>query len=238
MDMTTKAFSVVTNYSALNAATGKLNGANGHGAGSLNGIFTRRQDFESSTKQLMQQLGSERMLALRFADKGYGGDDFKSKAQESDVRLHMNSASSTGDSSFDTYDLSPALRHFVNDYCRILEPLLKLLAQKHTDIPAQNPRRPTELIPFNSYIKKLDNTRTRTPLDHNYFIKLYDELWNDYKHAESSGVQTSGWSSDGKTITSEPKLYSSKLVYFKDMLVKDFIEKSLKNMSALLDYVA
>lgn len=235
--MVIKSFSVVTSFSTLNEITSKLNGANQHPAVSLNGIFFRREDFESSTKQLMKQLGSERLLALKFAEKGYSGDEFKSEAQQDGVRLHMHSANSIG-SGFDTYDLSPALRHFLNDYCRILEPVVKLLAQKHANVSAQNLRRPSELISFNSYLKRLYSENISTPLDYDYFINLYDELWNDYKHAESAGVQAGGWSSDGKLITSEPKLYSSKLIYFKGMLVEDFIEKSLNNMNALLDYVA
>lgn len=235
--MPIKSFSVVTSYSTLNEITSKLNGANKHPAVNLNGMFFRTQDFESSTKQLMQQLHSERLLALRFAEKGYAGDEFTKEAQVGSVRLHTYSVGSIRDSGFSTYDLSPKLRHFLNDYCRILEPLVKLLAQKHANVSAQNPRRPSELVPFNSYIKKLDAAEIKTPLDHNYFVNLYDELWNDYKHAESSGVQAGGWSSNGESITSEPKLYSSKLIYFKDMLIEDFIEKSLNNMNALLDYV-
>jgi len=235
--MAIKSFSVVTSYSTLNEITSKLNGANKHPAVDLKGMFFRTQDFESSTKQLMQHLHIERILALKYAEKGYDGDDFKEETQKSNVRIHMRFGNSAGNSSFDTYDLSPALRHFLNDYCRILEPLVKLLAQKHVNVSARNHRRPSELISFNRYIKKLDTSGTKTMLDHDYFMNLYDELWNDYKHAESSGVQASGWANDGKFITSEPKLYSSKLIYFKDMLVDDFIEKSLKNMNTLLDYI-
>jgi hypothetical protein len=236
--MAMKSFSVVTSYRVLNEITGKLNGANKHSAGSLNGMFFRRQDFESSTQQLMRQLHAERIPALSFVERGFGDDDFRDRAKKDGVRIHSRTKGDSGNSSFDTYDLSPSLRHFLNDYCRILEPLTKLLAQKHTSVSAQNTRKPTEIMSFNSYIKQLDKNSIKTPLDHDYFIKLYDELWNDYKHAESSGVQASGWSSDDKTITSEPKLHSNKLVYFKDMLVKDFIEKSLKNMNDLLDYIA
>jgi hypothetical protein len=236
--MTIKSFSVVTNYRTLNEIVSKLNGANKHPAVNLKGMFFRTQDLESSTKQVMRQLSSERMLALKFAEKGYGDNDLKGEARRSNVRLHMHTTNSTGNSGFDTYDLSPTVRHFLNDYCRILEPLLKLLAPKYASISAQNPRRPTELISFNSYIKRLDAAGIRTPLDHDYFINVYDELWNDYKHAESSGVQASGWSSDGKTITSEPKLYGINLVYFKDKTVGDFIEESLKNMNTLLDFIA
>ena len=238
--MVIRSFSVVASYSTLNEITSKLNGANKHPAVNLKGMFFRAQDFESSTKQLMQCLQSERILALRFAEKGYVGDNFKKEAQKGGVRLHMHTRSTNdiGYSSFDTYDLSPALRHFLNDYCRILEPLVKLLAQKHTNIPAQNPRRRSELVSFNSYLKMLDIASIRTPLDYDYFVSLYGELWNDYKHAESSGVQAGGWSSNGGLITSEPQLYSDKLNYFKDMLVGEFIEKSLNNMNTLLDYVA
>lgn len=236
--MIIKSFSVGTSYKVLNEITSKLNGANQHPAINLKGMFFRREDFESSTKQLMKQLHAERLLALKFAEKGYGGDEFRSAAQKDSVRLHMHSANSIGTSGFDTYDLSPALRHFLNDYCRILEPLVKLLAQKHADISAQNLRRPSELISFNTYLKKLNSESIVTPLDYDYFVNLYDELWNDYKHAESAGVQAGGWSSDGKSITSEPKLYSDKLIYFKGMLVEDFIVKSLDNMNILLDHVA
>lgn len=236
--MAIKSFSVVTSFSTLNEITSKLNGANKHPAVDLNGMFFRTQDFESSTKQLMQQLHSERLLALRFAEKSYAGDEFTKEAQKGSVRLHTYSLGSDGNSSFSTYDLSPKLRHFLNDYCRILEPLVKLLAKKHVQISPQNPRRHSELMSFNSYVKKLEVTGASTPLDYEYFINLYDELWNDYKHAESAGVQAGGWSSNSRLITSEPKLHSNKLTYFKDMLVEDFIEKSLDNMNTLLDYVA
>lgn len=230
-------FSVVINYQPLNDIASKLNGANKHPVGGLNGMFFRRQDFESSARQLMQQLGSERMLALKFADRGYDGSNFEKAAKEDGIRTYMRTNGSSGDSSFSSYDLSPALRHFVNDYCRVLEPLVKLLAKK-TSVSAENERKPDEIMSFNRYLKKLDRENEETPLDHDFFIKIYDEIWNDYKHAESSGVQASGWSSDGETITLEPRLCSSKLVYFKDMSVKDFIEMSLDNMNTLLDYIA
>lgn len=236
--MVVKSFSVITDYRVLNEITGKLNGANKHPAGRLNGMFFRRQDFESSAKQLMQQMSRERKLAVEFAEKGYGDDDFVAAARDNGVRTYTRSKSSAGDSSFNTYDLSPALRHFLNDYCRILEPLVKLLALKHVSVSAQDTRRSTEAVSFNRYIKKLDRAGIATPLDQEYFIKLYDELWNNYKHAESAGVQASGWASDGQKITSEPKLASAKLVYFKGMLVEDFLEKSLNNMDVLLDYIA
>lgn len=236
--MAVKSFSVVTSYQVLNDVTNKLNGANKHPAGKLNGMFFRRQDFESSTKQLMQQLSKERMLALKFAEKGYGDNNFKDAADKDGVRPYTRTKGSSGDSSFNTYDLSPVLRHLLNDYCRVLEPLVRLLAQKHTSVSAQVGKKSSKTMSFITYIKELNKAKIKTGLDHYYFIKLYDELWNDYKHAESSGVQASGWSSDGKTITSEPKLYSNKLTYFKDMLVKDFTEKSLDNMNALLNYIA
>lgn len=234
--MAIKSFSVVTNYSALNEVTSKLNGANKHPAVKLRGMFFRTQDFESSAKQLMQQLHAEHALALRFIEIGYTSNDFRKEAQKTNVRLYTSSASSDGGGAFDTYDLGPALRHFLNDYCRILEPLLKLLAQKHTNVSAQNYHRPLEKVSFNSYIKRLENANINTPLDHDYFVNLY-ELWNNYKHAESSGAQAGGWSSDGMRITSEPKLYGSDIIYFKDMLVRDFIDKSLSSMNALLNHI-
>lgn len=236
--MTRTSFSVTTDYQTLNEITNRLNGASSHPAGSLRGMFFRREDFESSAKQLMEQLSKERILALVFAEKGYGGDDFAKEAEKSGVKMHMRSRGSTGDSSFDTYGLSPALRHFINDYCRILEPLVKLLAQKHTNISARNRRRPSELISLNTYLKILNEESIVMPFDQDHFIKLYEEIWNDYKHAESSGVQASGWLSDGRSIKSEPKLYSSELVYFKDMHVEVFIKRSLDNMNILLNYVA
>lgn len=234
--MAIKSISVTTNYRTLNDITNKLNGANRHKAHTLNGMFFRRQDFESSVRQLMQQLGNERMLALKFADKGYDGSDFEKAAKEDNVRTYMRTGGSSGESSFSTYDLSPALRHFVNDYCRVLEPIVKLLAEK-TGVSAKNKRKPDEMVSFNSYLKKLDREHIKTPLDHEFFIKMYDEIWNDYKHAESSGIQASGWSSDGEAIKSEPKLLGNKLDYFKNMGVKDFVDKSLDNMNGLLDYI-
>lgn len=238
--MTIKSFSVVTSYQVLNEITSKLNGARKHPAGSLNGMFFRRQDFESSTKQVMQRLHSERILALRYANRGYASDDFTNAAHNDGVRPYTRTGGSDGNSSFSTYDLSPALRHFLNDYCRILEPLVKLLAQKHSDVPARYyiKKKSGKLASFNEYIKRLDDKRIKTPLNHEYFIRLYDELWNDYKHAESAGVQATGWSSNGSVVTSEPRLSSVNLVYFKDMHVKDFVEKSLDNMNELLDYIA
>lgn len=230
--------SIAPSYKTLNEITSKLNGANRHPAIELKGIFFRREDFESSTKQLMGQLHTEHLLASKFVERGYGTDDFKKQAEKSHVRLHMHSVSGVGVSSFDTYDLSPLLRHFLNDYCRILEPIVKLLARKHPAVSAQNARRPAELISFNRYIKKLNDAGIRTPLDYDYFVSLYGELWNDYKHAESSGVQAGGWVSDGGQLLLEPKLYGSELTYFKDMHLKKFIEISLDNMNTLLRYIA
>ena len=236
--MIVRTISVTTSYKILNEITGKLNGANKHPAIELKGMFFRREDFESSAKQLMSQLSAEYILASKFVETGYSTQDFKKEAEERHIRLHARTTNSAGLSGFDTYGLSPALRHFLNDYCRILEPVVRLLARKHFSVSAQNPRRPDELIAFNSYIKKLRAAKIGMSFDDIYFTSLYEELWNDYKHAESSGVQASGWISDGKELLSEPKLYSNELSYFKDMRVKDFIEISLNNMNALLNYLA
>ncbi len=236
--MIIKTISVSTSYKVLNEVTSKLNGANKHPTLTLKGMFIRRQDFESSTKQVMQELSKERLLALKLLQRTYDNDTFRNEAEKCGVRLHSHSMSNTGNRGFDTYDLSPAVRHFLNDYCRVLEPLVKLLAQKHPSVSAQNTRKPTETVSFNAYLKRLDTHGISTPLDHTYFIKMYDELWNDYKHAESSGVQAGAWVCDSETILSEPKLYGGTLVYFKGMTVKDFVDKSLNNMNLLLNYIA
>lgn len=236
--MVIEGYSIVMSFEVLNHITNKLNGAGQHKAGALSGMFFRRQDSESSTKQVMGHLYNERFLALNFAEMGYSSQEFNSEAEKMNIRPYMRTGDSTGNSGYSTYDLSPSVRHFINDYCRILEPLVKLLEQKHPTVSAANSYVSGQRVSFNSYLKRLRRSNVATPLDYDFFVSMYDELWNDYKHAESAGVQAGGWSSDGSGTISDPALYSPVLNYFKAMSVEDFISKSLDNMDELLVYIA
>ena len=68
---------------------------------------------------------------------------------------------------------------------------------------------------LNSYIKQLNDTGAYYDFDGEFIVALYEELWNDYKHAESSGI-TSGrfWFNKHGEITL-PRIYGDRLDYFK-----------------------
>jgi hypothetical protein len=169
--------SVQSHFELLNDITSKLNGANGHSAHFSRGMFERRQDFETSCRGLVSQFATEAALALSFVEKGYSDPIFLKEVKDKGLQLRMHH-----DNGFSTNQLSPALRHFINDYCRILEPIVKLVAAKHPGVPALD-RQNRYNISFNTYIERLKEVVL--PFDSELFINLYSELWNDYKHSQT-----------------------------------------------------
>lgn len=108
---------------------------------------------------------------------------------------------SLGKDHFTSRELAPALRHFVNDSCRLTEPTLPLLAAKFPDV-----KRTQSL---GSYVEKLIRAGKSLPFDTKFFIELY-EVWNDYKHRETTGLHATPWKYElGKVI--DPQLALPKL---------------------------
>lgn len=231
----------------LNRATDKLNGANQHPAHKRTGMFSRREDFESSTIKLASQLSSEFQIACDFALEGFDNDRFRKVMHRNNMRLsgvgnaiRVNGSFEAG-SSFSTRDLSPAVRHFVNDYCRVIELLTKILVEKiwpgdvPTDIFIGTQRR---IKSFNQVLEEIERRNIAISIDSNFFKKLYDDLWNDYKHdRETAGITVSGWHTNNTKLVSKPYLCVASSKRFNGMPVVDFMDLLIKKLNELLDYL-
>jgi hypothetical protein len=128
-------------------------------------MFFRVQDFESSSIRLLQQLHKEAFAALKYLGEGSSLVAFSENMKRDGIRLHSHAKDS-----FDTYDLSPLLRHFLNDACRVLEPTVGLMQRKYPNISARagNER----IASFNEYLKRLRNAGITLNFDSDFFIAL------------------------------------------------------------------
>lgn len=203
----------------------QLRGANGSRFHSLNGMFWRSYDFELSTKAVKYQLHHAQILAEQYKEKGYDTDDFKNHAENGSLTLHSRSKNS-----FSTVSLGVALRHFVNDTCRVLEPSAQLLELK-TQVQKENPKNS-----LNTYIKQLDRKKVAYGFDGSFFIALYEEIWNDYKHRESSGISAGGFSVQEDNIV-HPTISGNDLAKFKNKGVEEFVDETLMNVQKFVEFV-
>lgn len=236
------------NLSLLNTVTSKLNGANQHPAHRRTGMWTRREDFESSVTALARQLSAEHKLASDFASDGFNNDQFRNEARTSNLRVHTitgnaikNDTTFESESSFSTRDLSPKLRHFINDYCRVLELLSEMLAEKvwSNNIPQRAYlKKGTRIRSFNEVIGIITDATTLTSIDGGFFSDFYDHLWNDYKHDRGTvDISASGWASNNTELTSHPKVYALQSSRFNEMPVAEFMDLAILKMDRLLDYI-
>ena len=161
----------------------------------MEGMFHRVQDFTLSHANLMTQFVNEYMVANVEFPRAKDIDELMGNVSKEYKKMQVYSL---GKDHFTSRELSPALRHFVNDSCRLLEPMLPLLAAKFPDV------RVTRSI--GSYIEKLVAADKNLPFDAQYLIELY-EVWNDYKHRETTGLHTTAWKYEtGKVISPQLEL--------------------------------
>jgi len=192
----------------------------------LEGMFYRVQDFSQSYATLNEQFFLEFRVAQATFPKSNGADELHSNLAN-ELRLH-----SSGANHFTTYALSPAVRHFVNDSCRLLEPLTPVLALKYPNIVP----RATESL--NSYIEKLIASGQPLPFDAQFVIELY-EVWNDYKHRGTNGLHASPWSYDSQEVI-KPKLSLPKLkvapIKLSDIEIDELTRLVTEKILELLDF--
>lgn len=204
------------------------------------GFFTRSMDFNSSYNKLARQFRAEYEAASKLLPQSISTDELHQKLNETDLRIHM-----TSNESFDTYDLSPALRHFINDTCRLLEPLVSVLA----DCWQLDPRNGKDkagkdkFLSLNALIIKAKKDKNITGLiDDNFFLALYEELWNEYKHMQSMGIGATTWKYENGTIVKPyitgDRISSYKDSYFKKVAIDDFMKLTLENISNLAGVIA
>lgn len=206
----------------------RLNGAGGHGVVRIKGMFFRVQDFETSSSRLLRQLYKEGFAAVKYLGVEDDAMKLSEKMKADGIRLHMHT-----NMGFDTYDLSPMLRHFINDTCRILEPMVNILSLKYPNISPMAGN--GKIVSFNQYLKRLEAASISTGLNNAYFYALYDELWNDYKHAESMGIHAGAWHITEEGVIKDPRLSGERLNYLQGFSVEEFINESLKNLNQVLD---
>ena len=180
----------------------------------LDGMFHRVQDFTLSHANLMTQFVDEYMIAHTEFPRSKDTDTLMSNVSKHYEKMQVHSL---GKDHFMSRELSPALRHFVNDSCRLLEPTLPLLAKKYSDVTATRS--------LGSYIEKLLTAGKTLAFDGQFIVELY-ELWNDYKHRETTGLHASPWKYEaGKVVN--PKLALPKLTKpiqkLKDIDVDNFV---------------
>lgn len=159
-------------------------------------MFWRVMDFSQSRATLVDTFKDEYLAAHVEMPKARSGDKLHGALSQ---RLRLNeSAFNNNRCEFSTRDLSPAVRHFMNDACRILEPLRDVLA---TQYPAVKIGKKEAL---NSYLDKLSQAGIQLDFDSHYITELY-ELWNDYKHRDTKGLHATRWRYENGKIH-KPKL--------------------------------
>ena len=192
----------------------------------LDGLFWRMLDFTQSHAKLNTTFSNELKIAVRV--KRFSGNaDKLHSALAADVAIFHSGANH-----FSTRDLSPALRHFLNDSCRLLEPTTLPLANKTPSVPLLTPREP-----LNRYLQRL-LTVEMAPSNSQYIIDLY-ELWNDYKHRSTLGLHAANWSYKGDAII-KPNLVPPNIsgrTNFGQFYVDDFVNKTTSVLLRFAKYV-
>lgn len=155
----------------------------------LDGMFWRMLDYSGSHANITTQYMEEMKLACKAFPATKSTDEPHGRISSSKVRTY-----STGSNHFTSYDLSPYLRHFVNDACRLLEPTTIAYTRKHTQLRYSNRKS------LGAYIREVDKLGLDVPFNTQFIIELY-EVWNDYKHRTTKGLHASSWSyENGKVI--------------------------------------
>ncbi len=193
----------------------------------LDGIFYRGQDFTQSHAQLNETFFNEYRVANVAFPKSKSADELHGNVAN-EFQIH-----SSGLDHFTTVNLSPALRHFINDSCRLLEPFTAVLAEMYNDVVLGR----TESL--NSYARKLQAANKPLKFDVDFILELY-EVWNDYKHRGTAGVYATPWKYEsGKIVKPKVGLPALTIPIKKliDMDVDEFQNQASLKMLGLLDFV-
>ena len=204
------------------------------------GMFQKSKDFESSYLQLAKQYYQENVASHAVAgfvnDKNHDEISAYLREQEIDFRdaaITIDPETQQCKSiQFSTSKLDPLLRHFLNDACRMLEALTEPLSTV-LDVSAANKERSKESISFNNYLKRVGKAKVKTGLNDDYFIAMYDEFWNDYKHSGSDSLTATNWYITRDRVN-VPQLYSPGIRHFQGHTVESFLENVTKNIHMLV----
>lgn len=193
----------------------------------LDGIFYKGQDFTQSHAQLNEVFFNEYKEANEVFPKSCTADELHSNLS-SKIRVH-----SSGKDHFTTFNLSPSLRHFINDTCRLLEPFTPLLADTFSNVTLGR----TEAL--SSYITKLLSNGKTLNFDTDYILELY-EVWNDYKHRGTKGVHATAWRFEGNKVikpTLGLPILSKPIRKLKGLEVDEFQNKTSAAVLEFLNFV-
>lgn len=197
-------------------------------AGELDGMFWRMLDYSGSHANLTTQYIEELKLAHEAFPTAKNTDELHGRISASKVRTY-----STGSDHFTSYDLSPHLRHFVNDACRLLEPTTIAFVRKHTQ-QAYNKRKS-----LGTYISEAHKQGIDLPFNAQFIIELY-EVWNDYKHRTTKGLHANSWSyKDGRVIEPTLLLPNAKGLTFVELskyTVYEFVQMTDKEILSYVRY--
>lgn len=226
--MGSTSISYSTNLQGLIDIQTKLNTTPAVQMPELEGMFHRVQDFTLSHANLMTQFVNEYMIAHVEFPRSKDTDELMSNVSKEHKKMQVHSL---GKDHFTSRELSPALRHFVNDSCRLLEPTLPLLTAKFPDVSTTRS--------IGSYIEKLITANKSLPFDSQFIIELY-EVWNDYKHRETTGFHATSWRYEKNKVTSPqlglPKL-NKPINKLKDLDVDKFVHHVDVVILSYVDFV-
>lgn len=193
----------------------------------LQGMVYREQDFTRSHAILNNQFATEYMIAVEGFSSHSDMDGLMNYVTN---QLHLHDSGriyTLGRDGFTTDSLAPALRHFLNDSCRLLEPLTPFMTKLTGSVKIDNKN---SLI---SYIGASVENGMAT-FDAPYITELY-ELWNDYKHRNTGGLGVSGWARTTTGVGS-PRLVlpNDSFKLLNDMAVSDFVVTTTSKIDELI----
>jgi hypothetical protein len=190
----------------------------------LEGMFWRGEDFSQSYANLTQQYMDEFKLA---------NEAFPKSKDVHELHGHVagnTRPNTTGDNHFTTYSLSPLIRHFLNDICRLLEPTTPQFVRKHAGLKFSKSKS------LGSYVSEVQKSGKTLSFDAQFIVELY-ELWNDYKHRSTKGLHATAWKYEDKTVV-EPKLgLPSSGFDFKKLATPTVFEFVQQTNTVVLEYL-
>ncbi len=193
-------------------------------------MTSRMQDFTLSHAKLNTQFSVEHHIALTEFPASTGTTDLMSRVStHSEMRVEA-----LGEDHFTSRELSPALRHLLNDSCRLLEPTISFLAAK---FPGQRPPRSNESL--NRYIIGLQQNQCSLPFDAQFILEIY-EVWNDYKHRQTSSLYATSWKYESGSLVKAklglPVLNVS-IQALGDLDIDTFANQTCEKLLEYLDFV-
>lgn len=225
--MSYSSFSYSVNRKDLIDIQTKLNTLPATQSKELDGMFYRIQDFSESYGRLTTEFVNEYSVAWNILPRAKSIDELHGYVAEK-LRPHT-----TGENHFITYTLSPLLRHYLNDACRLLEPTAPLLKAKFPNIETYDNE---SVGPF---LCKAMESGVHLEFNAQFIYELY-ELWNDYKHRNTRGLHVTSWVYKDNTIL-RPQLALPKarieFVELKNMPVDDFFIKLNKVFLGYFNFV-